>query len=279
MKNWWIIIPVFNRCAVTRACLQRLQETGVTDSYVVCVIDDASTDGTREMLEGEFPSVVRVEGHGELYWGGGVAFGMKHAKEAGAEIFFWLNDDCLPDVGSIDRVVERVLKTKGVCGGVCFEEDGETLAYSGTVLERGKLHKVHPPQGSFADVEFLNGNLVAIHRDVVDQIGFVDCANYPHYGGDSEYAYRAVNHGIKVEVDGSASAINPRGDYYSRFKSRSELFKLWRGMFWKGSPNYFPTYIKFLRLRFGAHAVYRWPAYFLRMFKSSVKLLVNGKIG
>jgi GT2 family glycosyltransferase len=171
------------------------------------------------------------------------------------------------------------MDTKGICGGVCFEEDGETLAYSGTVLKRGKLHKVHPPQGSFADVEFLNGNLVAIHRDVVDQIGFVDSENYPHYGGDSEYAYRAVNQGIKVEVDGNASAINPRGDYYSRFKSRANLLKLWRGMFWKGSPNYFPTYIKFLRLRFGAHAIYRWPAYFMRMFKSSVKLIVYGKIG
>jgi len=278
MKTNWIIIPVFNRCGMTRACLLRLKDSGIFSSYSICVVDDASTDGTKEMLQDEFPEVIRVEGNGNLFWGGGIALGMKHAQAADANVHIWLNDDCLPDQRGIERLVERVMDTKGICGGVCFEEDGETLAYSGTVLKRGKLHKVHPPKGSFADVEFLNGNLVAIHRDVVDQIGFVDCENYPHYGGDSEYAYRAVNHGIKVEVDGSASAINPRGDYYSRFKSRSDLFKLWRGMFMKGSPNYFPTYIKFLRLRFGVRAGYRWPAYFLRMFKSSVKLLVNGKI-
>lgn len=278
MKNYWIIIPAYNRIDLTRSCLLRLREATTLERYHVCVVDDASTDGTDEMLRTEFPEVLRVEGNGNLFWGGGVAMGMKTASSADADIYIWMNDDCLPDEGSIERLVDRVLKTKGICGGVCYEEDGETLAYSGTVLKLGKLHKVHPRKESFADVEFLNGNLVAIHRDVVDQIGFVDCENYPHYGGDSEYAYRAVNHGIKVEVDGSASAINPRGDYYSRFKSRSDLFKLWRGMFWKGSPNYFPTYIKFLRLRFGVRAGYRWPAYFVRMFKSSFKLLVNGEI-
>jgi len=278
MKEHWFIIPVHNRCALTKACLLRLAESGIIDRYTVCVVDDASTDGTREMLAEDFPTVIRVEGTGNLFWGGGVALGMQYAQKAGAVVHLWLNDDCLPDAGSIDSLVERVLKTKKICGGVCYEEDGETLAYSGTVLKRGKLHKVHPHKGDFVDVEFLNGNLVAIHRDVVGQIGFVDCANYPHYGGDGEYSYRAVNQGINVEINGSATAINPRGNYYDRFKSRTDVIKLWKEMFWKGSPNYFPTYIKYLRLRFGAHAGYRWPAYFLRMFKNSFKLILNGEI-
>lgn len=268
MKNCWIIIPVYNRCALTEACLERLDESGILSRYTICVVDDASTDGTREMLAEKFPSVIRVEGSGDLFWGGGIALGMEYARDAGAQVYFWLNDDCLPDAGSIDRVVARSLETKGICGGVCYEADGVTLAYSGACIRSGKLHKVHPKGGERLSTELLNGNMVAIHRDVVKAIGVLDATRFPHYGGDSIYGLVASRAGFKVEVDGSAVGINPRGDYFARFGTIKPASAIWKDIFWVGSPNYYPSYWYALTVMFGWRAWYRWPAFFNRLWNS-----------
>ena len=60
----WIIIPVHNRRATTRTCLERLRAQGLFERSTVCLVDDACTDGTREMVEAEFPEVWIADGDG-----------------------------------------------------------------------------------------------------------------------------------------------------------------------------------------------------------------------
>ncbi len=258
---------MFNRCALTKACLDRLSESGVLDRYTVCVVDDASTDGTREILEADYPSVIRVEGNGNLFWGGGIALGMETALAAGAEVFFWLNDDCLPEGGAIDGLVSRVIETKGICGGICYEADGVTPAYSGDLIVNGRLEPVRPGRSERKPAELLNGNMVAIHREVVSSMGVVDASRFPHYGGDSIYGLEASRRGFKVEVDGASRGINPRGDYFSRFGDTQPSLAIWKDVVWKGSPNYWPAYWHSLKSMFGWRAYYRWPAFFKRLLK------------
>lgn len=266
MKSCWVIIPVFNRCELTRACLSMLEKSGVLDRYTVCVVDDASTDGTREMLEKDYPAVIRVEGNGSLFWGGGIALGMEKARDIGAEVYFWLNDDCLPEDGAIERLVSRVRETKGICGGVCYETDGVTPAYSGTLIKNGKLKHVRPGRSERMPVELLNGNMVAIHREVVSSMGLVDAKRFPHYGGDSIYGLEASRRGFVVEIDGASTGINPRGDYFTRFGDTRPASAIWKDITWKGSPNYLPSYWHALKSMFGWRAYYRWPAFLRRLW-------------
>ena len=62
----WVIIPVHNRQATTRVCLQRLQDQGIMERMTVCLVDDGCTDGTRSMVENEFPAVHCLDGNGHL---------------------------------------------------------------------------------------------------------------------------------------------------------------------------------------------------------------------
>ena len=132
-ENIWIIIPVHNRRETTRACLSNLRALGELEKYQVCVVDDASSDGTAEMLAAEYPEIKVIQGTGHLYWGGGIATGMMAAQAASADVHVWLNDDCLPDENSIACVVERARTTRGMCGGICRDSEDPTLVtYSGS---------------------------------------------------------------------------------------------------------------------------------------------------
>ncbi len=48
-----IIIPVFNKFALTQACLESIRREGATASYEIVVVDNGSSDGSREWLAGE----------------------------------------------------------------------------------------------------------------------------------------------------------------------------------------------------------------------------------
>jgi glycosyltransferase involved in cell wall biosynthesis len=262
----WIIIPVHNRKATTKACLDCLRLQGVFACATVCVVDDACTDGTRTMLESEFPEVHCVNGNGHLYWGGGILEGMKVAHAGDADVMVWLNDDCLPAEGAIDLLIGRVLESKGICGGVCRDpENSSVVTYSGT--KEGHEDMVSPGPGEFVQVDLINGNLVAVHREVVDRIGFPPGLELPHYGGDSIYGLRARRAGIPCEVCGDAIATNPPNPYFDRFGKTKPAWELLKEPLRIGSILYWPAYWRFLREAFGWQAYFRWPAYFIRLVR------------
>jgi GT2 family glycosyltransferase len=261
--NIWIIIPVHNRKATTRVCLDHLREQGIFEHMTVCLVDDRCTDGTRSMVETEFPSVHFINGNGHLYWGGGILEGMIAANEARAEVMVWLNDDCLPAEGAIEVVVKHALRTQGIAGGICYDpEHPQNQTYSGTKM--GSSQMVCPGLGEFEHVDLINGNLVAVHREVVERIGFPPGRELPHYGGDSIYSLRASRAGIPCDVHGDALATNPPNPYFDRFGTSKAAWLLMKEPFRVGSILYWPTYWRFLREAFGFQAFFRWPAYFLR---------------
>jgi GT2 family glycosyltransferase len=267
----WILIPVHNRRETTRACLEHLATLGLPEDFLICVVDDGCTDGTTEMLAREFPQVHAVPGNGNLYWGGGIALGMEHARAADAEIHLWLNDDCLPAAGSLEKLVQRVRTTRGVCGGVCYDPDEPTkLTYAGTLVSQdtGMLQAAIEPVAA----ESLNGNLVAIHRDVVAVLGCLPADRYPHFGGDIIYSLRAFRKGLSVEVHPQAQALNRRDDPLRKVMQSGSAASLWREMGRVASPLYFRTYWNLLRESFGWQAWFRWPAYFLRLLRLNLKM-------
>lgn len=264
MNQVWILIPVHNRRETTRACLSNLRRLGIFERCHVCVIDDASSDGTSKMLANEYPQAQVLQGDGNLYWGGGIATGMAAARSAKAEVHVWLNDDCLPDEGSIETVVNRVRETKGMCGGICRDPDDESLiTYSGSQI--GVPSLVQPPCGNYEAVDVMNGNMVAIHAEAVEQVGILDSKRFPHYGGDIAYCFRAKAMGLATEVAGSATAVNPRGRPLNSFGVSKPASAIFREPFRLASSLYWPTHWQVLRLCYGWEAYYRWPAYFLRL--------------
>ena len=267
----WIIIPVHNRMAHTRACLENLRSQSVFDWCTVCVVDDGCTDGTSAMLESEFPEVRVLRGDGYLFWGGAIALGMEAAFAAGAQVVVWLNDDCRPDPGSIDVVIRRVHESHGMCGGVCLDpDDPSVVTYSGatrTFLGRLNARLLRPEPGEFLPVDVINGNLVAVHRDLVAAIGPFPAGRFRHYGGDSVYCLRTRRAGKTAELAGSATARSRRDDPLGQFGRTKPVLALWREPFRVGSPLNLRANWFLLREAYGAWAWFRWPGYVWRLLR------------
>lgn len=268
----WILVPVHNRRNVTQACLDNLRSLGIFDRFTVCVIDDGSTDGTTAMLSRDFPEAHVISGSGSLFWGGGIAVGMQEACAQGAGVIVWLNDDCILSSGSIEILVARVRETKGICGAVCFDPLNPTLVtYSGA--RQGIAGAIHPLAGKFETADSLNGNLVAIHREVIVSVGIVDHQDFPHYGADLAYTIKARRAGFVVEISGDSTALNARGRPFERFGTTVPAAAVFREPFRIGSILYWPAYWNLLKLSCGWRAWYRWPAYFLRLVKHWISAL------
>ena len=203
-----IILPVRNRREVTLRCLAHLRDTGVLAWAGVIVVDDGSTDGTAEAIHGEFSGVEVLTGDGDLFWTGAIEMGMRRAMAQGAACCVWLNDDCLPTPGAVERLVEHAVTHTCITSAVT-----RTLGEHGPVdafCYRKTSWRMVPfalsgPDG-WITVDACRGNLVAIPRPIIAAIGYPDSSGLPHYYGDADYTLRARAAGFRCLTDPTAFA-------------------------------------------------------------------------
>jgi GT2 family glycosyltransferase len=186
----------------------------VQDWARVLVVDDGSTDGTRSLIGEQFPWVVMLHGNGDLWWAGAIHQGMRHAIRSGADCVCWLNDDCWPDRGTLELLATTAVERGAVCGALCRDVNGGSIAYGGGLMIKGwpAQHKDPLPPIDEIPVHWLHGNLVAIPALVWQRIGLPECQWMRHHMADIFYTYRAHEHGIPVLLMKRATAASHIND-------------------------------------------------------------------
>jgi len=188
-----IVIPVFNQLSYTTGCLDSLLRTGVPDSQVV-VVNNSSTDGTREFLDSrpELKVIHNTENRGcGFAWNQG-------SKASSAKWTVLLNNDVLVAPGWL-------------AGLVLFAEQGGFQIVSPAMCE-GELDYDLPAHAAefvrkMSAVErcgIAHGVCFMVRRRVFEQIGFFD--DDPRLGGyeDDEFSRRAREAGFRLAISGRA---------------------------------------------------------------------------
>jgi GT2 family glycosyltransferase len=208
----WLVIPVHNRKATTKRCLNHLDTLGIRVWANVLVIEDGSTDGTHEMLREDFPWAHTISGNGSLWWSGAIRLGMEVAIASGADCVCWLNDDSLPDSGSLEQLVQLALDSAAICGGICRTPDGAFVYSGGIIRHRWPQHWAPVPESTAApiSVEWLHGNMVAIPANICRRIGLPESQWMKHNFADVEYTLRAHRAGVPVLLVPSALGVADR---------------------------------------------------------------------
>lgn len=129
-----IIIPVFNKVELTRQCLMQLAEVTMGIPYEVVIVDNQSTDGTREFLESLGGDVQIIRNTENLGFAKACNQGAQAAR--GKHLVF-LNNDTIPRSGWLDALIHEVDSHSDVdvVGSKLLYPDN-TIQHAGVVISR-----------------------------------------------------------------------------------------------------------------------------------------------
>lgn len=122
------VVVTYNRKELLRQCIQRLlDQKGI--SCDILLIDNASTDGTAEMVKKEFssPQVIYQNTGSNLGGAGGFQLGIKKAAEIGYEYVWIMDDDTFAEETALSALMEADRELKGNWGflsSVVYWTDG-----------------------------------------------------------------------------------------------------------------------------------------------------------
>jgi len=201
----YIIIPVFNRWHFTKACIERLQHQ-TFENFKIIVVDDGSTDGTSEKLAMEYPEVIVLKGDGSLWWTGSINLGISYALENKADFILSLNNDTLPQLNYLEKLmVASSLKPGALIGSTGIDTKTNSINYCGERIfwltddaKDLKSEVKNGAQNQLLKVSYFPGRGLLIPKKVFETIDVFDQKKFPHYMADYDFTFRAIKAGFEV---------------------------------------------------------------------------------
>jgi GT2 family glycosyltransferase len=203
-----IIIPSFNTRRLTGRCLRSIIETlkRSTLTYEIIVVDNASHDGTVEMLNTQFPQVIKILNKENAGYGIANNMGIHLAK---GKYALMLNSDIDALNGSIERLYAcAVAHSKSFVGGKLYNEDGSAQPSCGPMFTlwyvflmlfcRGDKLSITRYSPSVAKrVGWVSGACLLGTREAFYDVGLFDQKIFM-YMDEIEFLYRAGLKGYTV---------------------------------------------------------------------------------
>jgi GT2 family glycosyltransferase len=189
-----VVIPVYNQLALTRACLDSLR--GTSELFELCVIDNASTDGTPEFFAtASLPVARRYQRNAENV--GLIRALNQGAALAGGDVLCFLHNDTeMRDVRWLARL-RAALEEPGV--GLAGLYGARRLRRDGRYVGRTIVHALEDGttlRDDVSEVAAVDGVCLTLRRTVFDAVGgFDEGYGFFHgYDRDLSFAVRETGH-------------------------------------------------------------------------------------
>lgn len=224
-----VIISCYNTRELLSDCLQSIYRNPPSEPYEIIVVDDASTDGTSEMVRARFPGVRLLRNEINRHY----AFSNNRAiEQARGQYLLLLNSDTivLPQVLDSMLAFLRMHPEAGVVGCRLLNEDG-TIQWSvksfpnpGSALfgARSFMSRLFPNNRftrkhllhlgrdmttpSIVDAGYVSGASSMMPRKVVDEVGYLDTRLFSHV--DADHCKRMADAGYKCYYLPTATVIH-----------------------------------------------------------------------
>ena len=176
-----VIIPVWNRCELTRQCLEALAKTTNGVSWELIVVDNRSTDDTAAFLSTLRGDVRIIRNEDNLGFAKACNQGAQAAK--GKHLVF-LNNDTVPLDGWLRALVREVDEHSevGIVGSKLLYADG-TIQHAGVALNREQCFPYHvyhsfagdsPAVNKRREFQVVTGACLLIRRSLFEEAGGFD---------------------------------------------------------------------------------------------------------
>lgn len=134
----WLVVLNYQGGEHVAACLESVaRQAEPPGGARLLVVDNASTDGSRERIERDFPGVELVAAERNLGYAGGNDLGIRRAMEAGAEYVALLNMDATVDPHWLVRLVEEADRhpDAALLGCRVYSADGREVEFDGASFD------------------------------------------------------------------------------------------------------------------------------------------------
>lgn len=235
-----VVIASYNTCALLRECLRSLEACPSRSEWEVYVVDNASCDGSAEMVEREFPQVRllrNVRNRGYAY-ANNLAL-----RQARGRYLLLLNPDTVVAPNAIDHLVAALEADPdaAIAGPKLIRPDGSldlacrrSFPTPSVALYRLLgLSKLFPRSRRFArynltyldpdepgEVDAVVGACMLVRAAAMARVGLLD-ERFFMYGEDLDWAYRFRQDGWRVLYRPEAVVVHHKGAASRRESERA----------------------------------------------------------
>jgi GT2 family glycosyltransferase/glycosyltransferase involved in cell wall biosynthesis/SAM-dependent methyltransferase/tetratricopeptide (TPR) repeat protein len=215
-----IVIPVFNKLELTQACLEAIHRETTPGSFEIIVVDNASTDGTAEFLQGEQDAgrLRTIRNNVNLGFSMGCNQGIRAARGG---FILLLNNDTVPLPGWLEPMLEEFILHANVAavGSLLLYPGGELIQHAGVRIGAGggNLHPYHPwrlhpvssvPEAAESrDTQAVTGACLLMRRLVLEQVGLLD-EGFINGFEDVDLCFRITQEGYRIRYCGNSRVIH-----------------------------------------------------------------------
>lgn len=196
----YVIVLNWNGESVIGPCLRSLEQVAGVPLRII-VVDNASTDGSVEMVRRRFPGIEVIENERNLLFAEGNNTGIRAALDSGGRELLLLNNDTEVEPGFAARMREALHGDSrvGIVGPkILYFDDPRRIWYAGgdfsPVLGVPRHRNIRRIDGSFSDQRrdtgYVSGCALLVRREVIEDIGMLDPV-YTMYCEDVDFCLRA----------------------------------------------------------------------------------------
>lgn len=230
-----IIIVNYNVKEFLQNLLHSIEKASANISKEIIVIDNASDDGSVNILKEKFPSVKLIENKINVGFGKANNQGLQIAK---GEYILFINPDCIVSEDTFDKMISffksqpdcglagcKILNSDGTLQLACRRSfPGPWTSFTkvtglSTLFPKSKIfaryNLTYQDENKTYEVDAVSGSFMMIRREVYEKVGGFD-EQFFMYGEDLDLCYRVQKNGFKVYYVHDTQIIHYKGESTKR---------------------------------------------------------------